>query len=179
MSKAFVKIAALACALGLAAPAAGQGQAVFPPVPGPFVALPVMPGPVPVPPVAMAPAPIRPLFQPPVNAIRVPYWMQQAPAGQMPPPTAAAPAPSAADDSTGATTATTGYGQATAPGTFPEIGSQAPAPGYAAPGVAQGFGGGGAVAPQGWGYGAPPGWAPTPYAPQPGWGGWAQPAPGN
>jgi hypothetical protein len=207
------RLIALATALlTLAAPAAGQGTQVFPPVPGPFYVEPMMPEP-PVdiaaggqpgatgstfPGAAMA-AP-GPLFAPPANAMRLPYWMQPGQAGQGPqtagsgvnaPQAAGAGAVAGAGARVGAAggarvggsagagggnTANVGYGQATAPGAFPGYGATMPWAGPAQPGGGAGPGYG--AAPQGYGYGAQPGWAAQPYMPAPGWGGWAG-APGG
>jgi hypothetical protein len=202
----------LASALMLGGPASGQGP--FPPIPGPF---PVVPGaglgaqmPMPTPPAGLErpdrPERLeRPAFQPPANAMRLPYWMQ-APVAQAP-VTADGAAPAEATVSAprapapAAAPARTGVPQAPAPGGYmqpmpswgaPGYGAQGyGAQGYAAQGYgAQGYGAQGNV-PQGygfqapwpqqpgWGYGPAPGWGPAPYAPAPGWGGgWGAPATG-
>lgn len=193
---AFVGIAA-------AVPALGQDGRVYPPVPGPFLVAPVFPqmpaaptGPVGpsaglAPPAMAAPgmAAPTPSFAPPVNAMRMPYWMQPQPGVPAAPRTPDAapetrsaaqageaqgrtvPAPAAGPGGT--------YGQATAPGAFPGYAAPFPgagqspqAPNMAAP---QGYG----AQQPGWGYTAPPGWVQQPYMPGPGWGGWTPVAPGT
>ncbi|GKY87494.1 hypothetical protein [Sinisalibacter aestuarii] len=170
MNRAYPAIA-LALALGLTAPAAGQGQAGFPPIPGPFMPAPGAPGmgPVPFGAPGYAAAPVRPMFQPPANAMRLPYWMQQAPGGQ---PVAV---PEGMGGATGESVAT-GFGQATASGALPTYPAQPAAPGYGAAAPAPP----GMAPPQGWVFGAPPGWNNAPYVPQPGWGGgWGGVQPGG
>lgn len=143
-------------ALTLGGPAIGQGP--FPPVPGPYQLRPE-PGPAQVP--AMSPAPAetagaRPQFQPPANALRLPYWMQ-APV----PPDARMP----------------GTDAATLPAAEQPASVPAQAPSQTAPAGQQG------AAP---GYGWPmPSWGPAPFGVQPPWGGQpmqgpatGQPAPG-
>ena len=149
----------LASALMLGAPATGQGP--FPPIPGPF---PVIPG-------AgigaqMPERPERPAFQPPANAMRMPYWMQTptAPAPGMEDAASAAevdasasaanPAPAPARTGVPQPPVATGYGQ--------------PMPFWAGPGYgAQGF--------------AAQGYAPPGYGPQAPWPGYLAPqgAPAN
>lgn len=162
-----------ATALGLVAPALGQGP--FPPVPGPFPVMP-MSAPSVAPPsapgagaITVPVAPPRPLFQPPADAMRVPYWMQATPG--------AAPEPAPAGDGAQPAAPVVQFAQPGQIGTG--AGQNVQAGGYAAGGYGAVVPGG--VWPQpGWGYGTPPGWAPAPYAPQPGWGGgWSQPVMGG
>ncbi len=172
----------------LGGPANGQGP--FPPVPGPFPVMPgsgfaaQMPGPN-APAAEMADTPARPLFQPPANAMRMPYWMQTpqaaTPGSQV---AGTAPAESGASAGTGQRSAargpapqfagTTGIVQSTPSWTVPGYGAQGygaigyGAQGYAAPGYgAQGYGAQGYGA-QGYGaqgYGAP-GYGAPGYAAQ-------------
>lgn len=157
--------------IGTALPATAQQGLVFPPVPGPFLVAPMMPvAPVAPPPQVQMAQPL-PSFAPPMGALRMPYWMQPGVpgAGAQTAPVATGAAPATID--TSSAEATSGYGQATAPGAFPGYGATIPWAGQP-----QAPAGG---APQGWAFGTQPGWAATPYTPGPGWGGWAQPAPGR
>ena len=173
MLRPAARIAAMVTAFGFAAPALGQGG--FPPVPGPFPVNPMAVAPVAPAAQAMAmpvPAtPARPLFQPPENALRMPYWLQAAPGSTV----------QTAPDADTADTAEAAAQPQAAPVVRYAQPAQAGATvtqGYQAGGYAgAGYGVAGGWQQPGWGYGAPPGWAPTPYAPQPGWGGaWSQPA---
>ena len=159
----------LASALMIGAPAIGQGP--LPPIPGPF---PVIPGagtgaqaPMPIPPAAldrpqMADRPERPAFQPPVNAMRLPYWMQPpvAPATDDTAATAAAETPAPAASAAPAP-ARTGVPQVP-----PRTGFIVPMPSWAGPGYGpQGYGAQG-YAQQGYGPQASwPGQAPFAAAP--------------
>lgn len=186
MSKPFLGLCVLACAaLAWTAPVRAQGTQIYPPVPGPFLVAPMRPAAPVAPAETLRAGPIpgpETIFAPPANAMRLPYWMQPGAAPQMPEPqtdrVVAAPAPPAEPAApVGGQPGMMGYGQALAPGAFPSYAAQPPwagqAPGarIAAP---QDYG----QAPQGYGYGMPPGWAAQPYAPGPGWGGWSQPTAG-
>jgi len=161
----------IGCAMiGATFPAAAQQGQVFPPVPGPFLVAPTIPvAPVATPPQAPGALPL-PSFAAPMAAMRMPYWMQPGA------PVAGAQAAPAAIGSAAATPGmataevTSGYGQAPAPGAFPGYGATIPWTGQPQAPIG--------ASPQGWGYGTQPGWAAAPYTPNPGWGGWAQPAPG-
>lgn len=155
----------LAAAFTFGGPASGQGP--LPPVPGPF---PVMPGAgfvpsLPAPDAPAATAAARPLFQPPANAMRMPYWMQ---APQPVPPAAAtsetalgeAPAPvrPPAQSATAPTRKVTAFAPPTPSGAGAGYGAQGygamayGAQGYGPQGYgAQGYGPQGYVAPAPWG----------------------------
>ena len=191
---------ALTALLLIGAPAIGQGpQGIMPPVPGPF---PVVPGAEMMPQMpAQMPAPIappvpemgentpssdfqpayRPVFQPPANAMRLPYWMQ-APSADAPEARQTAPVQAEAEPaparSTPARAAST-QPQAPAAGAFGQPMPFWAAPGYAAPGAAaqgyapqavvpQGYMAPGYVLPQGQANGQAIGTAPA--APATGWG---------
>lgn len=178
-------LSASTCVLALPV-LAQQSQFNAPPVPGPYP-LTVTPATPP------ATGGLTAEFVAPPGSMRVPYWLQQVPAGSPIPPAGdeAVTAPAARAQAP----ATQGYGVAAAPGFFP--GPMAAQPRSAAP--LQG------IAPQGWpyaqqgylppGYGypaqvyPPQGYAPQGYVPpgfpmpgvpgwgpQPGWGapGWSQ-----
>lgn len=149
--------------IGAALPAMAQQGQAYPPVPGPFLVAPMMP----VSPVAALPLPG---FAPPMGAMRMPYWMQPGAPGAGAQIAPVATGPAADTPNTRAADVTSGYGQAPAPGAFPGYGATIPWTGQ--PQAPTG------ASPQALGYGAQPGGAAAPYTPNPGWGGWAQPAPG-